>query len=226
MSTGTFAATATAQVAALRIPAPLRIQYSIASEIRGFSLPAQGELRWKHDGASYDMRLDVGAALVGSRVQTSRGRITAAGLVPRRFSDSERSEAIEFDEQPFQARPRADRPPVPLAAGTQDGASVFVQLGMLVGSAPQQFPAGTVFNLPVISRRKPVNWRLAVGGEESLRLGDKSFDTIKLTRLKDQPEDPETEVWLAPALGWLPARIRLRNGKDYIDQRWRSDSAP
>lgn len=211
----------------LHVPAPLRIQYAITSQIRGISLPAQGELLWKHDGASYDARLNVGAFLLGTRVQESRGRITPAGLVPRRFSDSGRSEPIEFDEQPFQARPRAARAPVPLEAGTQDGASIFVQLAMRVGSAPDQYPPGTAFTVPVINRRRPEAWRFTMGGEETLRFGSRSMRAIKLTRPGIKADEPDTTLWLAPMLGWLPARIRLDNEKgDYIDQRWRSDESP
>jgi hypothetical protein len=35
------------------------------------------------------------------------------------------------------------------------------------------------------------------------------------------------EIWLAPALGYLPVRIRLtQDNGDYVDQQWRSSSAP
>jgi hypothetical protein len=39
--------------------------------------------------------------------------------------------------------------------------------------------------------------------------------------------DQRVELWLAPALGYLPARIRITEANgDYIDQKWLSSEAP
>ena len=50
---------------------------------------------------------------------------------------------------------------------------------------------------------------------------------FKLTRAATRSDEPNAELWLAPALGWLPARIRLhQDNGDFIDQQWRGSEAP
>jgi hypothetical protein len=45
--------------------------------------------------------------------------------------------------------------------------------------------------------------------------------TLKLVRNPREEFDQKVELWLAPTLGYLPARIKIteQNG-DYVDQKW------
>ena len=73
----------------------------------------------------------------------------------------------------------------------------------------------------------PEFWRFQVRGPEHLSLPGGEIDTLHLVRQNPEGESLAGEVWLAPALGWLPARIRLSqpNG-DFVDQRWRGNETP
>lgn len=209
-------------------PGSLRLLYALEGELSRLAYHASGELLWKHDGQHYEARLEIGAFLLGSRVHSSRGRLTPAGLQPLRFIDRVRSDrSAEFDYDKQEIRFSEGPEPVPLPAQAQDQLSVFVQLGSLIGAAPQRYPAGTELALPAVGVYGPETWRFVVGPQEQLSLPGGEQAGLKLTREPARPDEPRAEIWLAPALGWLPARIRLSqpNG-DFIDQRWRGSETP
>lgn len=210
------------------VPGSLRVTYRMQGEVKGVSYHASGELLWAHDGRDYDARLEVSAFLLGSRVQGSRGRITAEGLQPQRFTDRYRRERVtEFDHPQAQLRFSEGAPNVALSPGTQDPLSVFVQIASLLASQPERYPPGTELALQVASLRGVDTWRLVIGGEETLTLPGGELLTRKLSRVIQGADELRVEAWLAPALNWLPARIRLTQASgDYIDQQWRSSEAP
>ena len=54
-----------------------------------------------------------------------------------------------------------------------------------------------------------------------------SLDTLKLTRAPRREYDQKVEIWLAPALSYLPSRIRItQTSGDFIDQQWRATAGP
>lgn len=210
------------------IPAPLRLKYTIHGRVSHLPYRAQGELRWNHDGQNYSARLEVSMFLLGSRVQSSRGRLTAAGLQPLHFNDRVRNDrTVEFDYREAKIRFSEGAPPEPLMPGAQDHLSIFLQMGSLIGAAPQRYPAGTELILPAMGIYGPETWRFVVGGEDKLSLPGGEQTALRITRTAVRPDEPNADVWLAPALGWLPARIRLwQDNGDVIDQLWRSSEAP
>ena len=206
------------------IPGSLRLKYDIQGEVRGLTYQAEGELLWTHDGRDYEARLEIGAFLLGSRVQISRGRITPEGLEPLRFSDRTRRErSTELDHAGGWARFSGGAPAAPLRAGAQDPLSIFVQMASLLASDPARYSPGSELELQVVGLRDAQLWRFVIGEPQTVRLPIGEVITQKLTRQLTRAEDElQVEVWFAPSFGWLPARIRLSqpNG-DTIDQQWR-----
>lgn len=213
---------------ATAVPGSTRLKYDIAGVVRQFNYSARGELLWRHDGASYEARLEVGAFLLGSRVQTSRGQITPEGLAPKRFSDKVRSEvAAHFERDKGKIVFSANTPEVPLQPGAQDHLSVFMQLASLLAGEPARYPAGSSIELQAVGPRDAALWRFTVDGPETLQLPGGELATLKLTRAPGQSYDLKVELWLAPTLGMLPARIRLtQDNGDFIDQQWRTTDTP
>ncbi len=210
------------------IPGSLRLKYTLHGELSSLSYQASGELLWAHDGQNYEARMEVGAFLLGSRVQHSKGRITPAGLQPQRFVDRVRQDRVaEFDHAQQQIRFSEGAPPVALPQDAQDQLSVFVQLACLISTTPQRYPRGTAITLPAVGVYGPESWSVVVEGEETLSLPGGELRALKLSRAPTRADEPRAEIWLAPALGWLPARIRLsqENG-DFIDQQWRGSGPP
>lgn len=222
------AAGAPAVVPALVLPAPLRLHYAIRGRVGFLPYRAGGELLWTHDGRSYQARMEVNIFLLGSRVQHSQGRLTATGLQPQRFVDRVSNDrSVDFDYPAARIRFSEGTEPVPLPEGAQDHLSVFMQLGSLVAAAPQRYPAGTAITFPAMGIYGPESWRFVVAGEEKIDLPGGEQATIKFTRAATRSDEPNAELWLAPALGWLPARIRLyQDNGDYVDQLWRGSETP
>jgi hypothetical protein len=109
----------------------------------------------------------------------------------------------------------------------QDQLSVFVQIGAMLGGAPDRYPAGTKISFETIGPRAPETWVITIEGEEKLNLPGGEITAIRLSRGTQREFDQKAELWLAPSVGYLPVRIKLtdRNG-DFVDQVWRATEAP
>ena len=214
--------------ASFALPGSTRLKYNVVATKGSLNFNARSELLWQQDGSNYELRLEVSAFLLGSRVQTSTGRMTSAGLAPTRFADKVRSEvAAHFERDRQLVIFSANTPQIALVAGMQDQLSVFVQLAAIIAGAPAQYPAGTVLMFDTIGPRSAEKWVLTVGEAETLSLPGGALTALKVTRSPRGEYDQTLEFWLAPQLGYLPARIKLteKNG-DYADQVWRATENP
>jgi hypothetical protein len=210
------------------LPESVLLKYDIRGETRGFPYTVNGEMLWKHDGATYEARLSISHFLLGSRVQSSKGQIGSFGLEPLRFGDKVRSEvAAHFDRAKTRVTFSANTPDVALQAGAQDQLSVFIQLAAMLGSDPARYPVGAGLPFQAIGPRSSEDWVFKVEGPEKLTLPGGEVTAIKLSRAAIGEFDARGEVWLAPSMGYMPARIRItQSNGDFIDQRWSSSQKP
>jgi hypothetical protein len=208
------------------VPASVKLIYEVQTNKFPYSL--NGELVWVCADGGYQASLMVGA-FGQKRIQTSRGLIGIGGLMPERFSDKYRSEvAAHFNRQLGKVTFSSNTPDMPLLAGAQDRLSVLIQLAALVTSAPERFTSATTLTIQTVGPRDADLWLFTVGGAETLTVPGGTLDVVKLTRNPRQAYDQQVDIWLAPHLDYLPARIRITetNG-DYIDQKWlRSEPVP
>jgi hypothetical protein len=217
-----------APLPSVNVPGSLRLLYRIEGEIQKLTYHASGELLWLHDGKTYDARLEVGAFLLGSRVQTSSGRITPEGLAPTRFGDKVRSEvAAHFERDKGKVIFSANTPDVALQPGAQDQLSIFIQIASLLAADPARYPKGTLIEMQAVGARDSDTWSVIVENEEVVQLPGGDLRALKISRAPQKDYDLNVELWLAPSLGYLPVRIRLtqKNG-DFIDQQLRKSELP
>ncbi len=205
----------------VRLPASARLRFEVTGEAKRFHYNANAELLWRNLGATYEARQEVKAFLLGSRSQTSTGRLTSEGLQPIRFGDRSRSEqAAHFDQDNHVATFSANTPSAPIGPGAQDRLSVFIQLGALLAAAPDRYPPGTQITLTTVGARNADRWTFTVEGPETLELPIGQTPALKLQRLprSDRERDQKAELWLGTQMGYLPVRIRLTqpNG-DFAD---------
>jgi hypothetical protein len=159
----------------------------------------------------------------GVLLQTSVGRVGDKGLLPERYSEKrgKRPErVIQFDHRRGKMIGLGTPPEVDLVPGTQDRLSVFYQVGLLARGNPDMLQRGRRFTMPLASMKEVDKASFLVAGEESVTTGRGRLDTVRLTvRNEADPDDPTIDVWLAPSLSLLPARIRVSedDGK-VIDQ--------
>ena len=208
-----------AAFSAAALPASVKLVYRVNANKFPFRLSS--ELLWQQHERSYAARLSI-SAFGQSRVQTSRGQIDQFGLAPERFSDKTRSEvAAHFNRAQGLVSFSANTPSAPLQPGAQDRLSVLVQLAALVASAPQRFTPGATLRVQTIGPREADLWLFTFGDTETLDLPGGPQQGIKLIRQPRQIYDQKLEVWLAPGLAYLPARIRITEANgDYVDQQW------
>jgi hypothetical protein len=202
-------------------PASAQLSYSVEGQSKGLNYSASGSLDWRNDGNAYTARMEIRVFLLGSRAQTSQGRLVATGLEPERFADKSRSErAAHFDRPQGRIRFSNNAPDAELLSGAQDRLSVFLQLAGLLNARPEAYPAGHFVALPVAGVSGSEIWRFQVQGLTSVDLPAGSLIARHLVREPREPRDTRVEIWLAPSLGHLPVRIRLaqENG-DVVDQR-------
>ena len=206
---------------AARPPASARLSYAVQGQARQLNYHAWAELLWQQDGQRYDARLEVGAFLLGSRVQTSSGQIGSDGLLPQRFGDKTRSElAAHFQRDKGVISFSANTPEVPLLRGAQDRLSVVLQLSALLAADPQRYPPGTMLSFQTVSQREAEVWQFEVERPELLELPYGSLHTVKLSRKPRREFDQLIELWFAPELGYLPVRLRITNANgDRVDQQ-------
>jgi hypothetical protein len=210
------------------IAAPTQVLYEVSGKVKGFPYFARGSLLWQHDGRQYQARYEVGLPLLGSRVQTSQGDLTALGLAPKRFGDKTKTElAAHFERDKGLISFSANTPTSPLLPGAQDRLSLFMQLAAQLAADPKRYPAGAQIDLQTVSAREAEMWSFKVEGAEqvSLPLGD--VEALRLRRLPRREFDQLIDLWFAPTLSYLPVRIRLQQANgDVADQRAKSVAPP
>jgi len=215
---------ATIPPAAFRVAPPVRLRYQVTAYTRKLTFHGEGELRWRHDGQSYEAALEISAPLLPTRRQASTGAITMDGLAPQRFSDKTRhEEAAHFQRDKGLVTFSSNRPDAPLLAGAQDRLSVLLQIGALVAGNPGKFAPSSSIAVQTASTRDAEEWHFTVEGEEQLQLPGGAVSALKLIRNPRKEYDQKVELWLGTGMDYVPVRLRLTqpNG-DWVDQQWSS----
>jgi hypothetical protein len=200
------------------------LHYEVAVQARGIALAGTARLDWQQDGEHYEARLELSAPGLRPRVQQSTGEISAAGLVPERFSDRSRSEqATHFDRVAGRIVFSNNQPGADWVTGMQDRLSVVLQVAMLVAAQPARFAEGNEVAIPTATTREAGEWLFRVVGEENLALPGGAVRALKLERRPRREYDQRVELWLAPGQAYAPVRLRLTNADGgWVDQRWSS----
>lgn len=202
-------------------PASALLVYDVSGKASGLNYSARATLDWRLAAGQYSARMELRVPLLGSRVQTSVGRVEPSGLLPERFADKSRSErAAHFDHTRQIIRFSNNRPDAPLQPGAQDRLSLFMQLAGLLRAQPTAYPAGRVISLPVAGTSDAETWGFRVGPTEALALPAGPLQALRLVRETREPRDSRVDIWLAPELAYLPVRIRItRDNGDEVDQQ-------
>ena len=214
------AATAPADTAPPSDPPPAtELNYEVFGQAKGFDYRATGTLSWRREGSNYQARMELAMPLLGKRVQTSEGSVGPDGLRPVRFADKRSSErAAHFEREAKRIRFSNNAPEAEWLPGAQDRLSLFMQLAGLMRAQPRQ--SGDVLSFQVAGVGDAEVWQFEVGALETLRLPAGNIEARLLKRAPRKPHDSTVEVWLAPALGHLPVRLRIAQpGGDVADQR-------
>ncbi|HZZ03250.1 DUF3108 domain-containing protein [Paraburkholderia sp.] len=170
-----------------------------------------GTIHWTSNAQSYEMVVSVPLPFVGTFVYSSHGRIDAFGLAPDQYIEKRgrRPEDVAIfnrtDKKIVFTRTPAT---LPLPDGAQDRFSMVMQLAALVRGDPTAYKPGVTRQFFVVDNDSGESWPVETIGDETIRTAQGYLETRHFKRLPRHDGDlRRIDVWLAPSLGWLPARI-------------------
>lgn len=208
-------------------PRSTRLSYRLSGYYRG-PVEGQASVEWLRDGPRYQVHLEVSVgpsfAPLVSRRMSSDGEIVAEGLAPRRYDEltrvalsAPRQLSMAFDAATVRL---ANGTLVPRPPGVQDTASQFVQLSWIFSTRPELLRTGNTVDFALALPRSVDRWVYDVLEEEPVAT---SFGPVNAFRLKPRRVSRPggelvAEVWFAPQLRYLPARIRIEQDREtFID---------
>lgn len=226
-SASTAASAASAPV--FEWPVATRVTYKVEGYLRG-PIYGSGMVEWVRQDQRYQVHVDAvlgpSFAPIGSRRWTSEGVITPNGLSPQKFEavdklliKSSPPKVVTFEESEL-ILPSGER--VGKLPGVQDIPSHFIQLAYQFILNPQKLQVGGVIEMPVATTKRLEQVIYDVEAMEVLDTPLGKLDTFRLKPrpLKDQKAGAMAEIWIAPALQYLPIRMLIRQGeKDYLDMQ-------
>ncbi|WP_370459251.1 DUF3108 domain-containing protein [Cupriavidus sp. SW-Y-13] len=189
---------------------PPSVTMRYASFVNGVQNP-DGTIRWEQDGRHY--RLAVETRVLWFRFAfESSGDMTARGLQPTRYQEARRNKqaVARFDHAASTVVFETRGGQVPMPTNFQDRFSVFLQLVGWARGDPQRYATPGVtetFNVADTTEVEPMQVQYV--GEENIDIGTGMVRTRHFMRLPRHPGDRRrVEIWLAPSLDWMPARLR------------------
>lgn len=208
-------------------PVSTRLRYVLTGNYRG-EVHGSAQVEWLKVGSRYQVRLEVIVGLpfapLLQRHIVSEGEVTAAGLAPRRYDETTKRAFQEARKATLHIHPDdvvlANGQQRPAPPGLQDSASQFVQLAWMFALQPERLAPGQVIELPLALPRRIDAWVYDVRPEETLHT---PFGALQAVPLKPRRAPGEggvmtAEIWFAPQLRYLPARIRIHQSADvWID---------
>ena len=214
----------------VELPPAARLLYDGRGDERGFiQYSGTGEMLWEPDGAQYKAKLEISTWGVRVRTWTSKGTLGEAGLEPLRFGDKPRGAelATHFQRDKAIISFSANNPDVPLQMGAQDKLSALLQLSAMVAGAPEQLATGSSIRFQAADAHRAETWDFKVGTLEALELPGGALQALKLSKSPTVQYDQGIEVWLAPAMHYLPVRLRITEANgDFVDLQWRKTQKP
>jgi hypothetical protein len=192
---------------------------------------APGTIRWHSDANGYAMVVSVPLPFVGTFTYESEGRIDGFGLAPQRYIEARGrrgANVTTFDRSARRIGFTRTPATLELPDGAQDRFSVIMQLASLVRGDPDAYKPGVTRNFYVADNDSGETWPIETVGDETVRTPAGFVAARHFMRLPRHAGDTRRiDVWLAPSLGWLPARIvQTEPNGSQIELVWAGALAP
>ena len=200
-------------------PADTRVSYRMTGYFRG-DLYGSGRVQWQRAQDRYQVRVELLAALVFRVSMTSQGQITDAGLVPSDYEEQMpgRRQGVVFEAETlrFQDGTRQLKP-----YAVQDTASQFVELTRRFSTGREILAVGSQVQVWLARPAGMALWTYDVVAEDTLQTPE--LGPVQAFHLRPRPiANPRgvitAELWFAPALQYLPVRVRISLGSEnFVD---------
>jgi len=188
------------------MPPAALLSYTITRSKPGQASAAAGSglIAWETDGNLYRMQVD---GILGQL--TSEGGSDDAGIAPQLAHARHSSDtlaATRFDRADKRIVTEASGRTFPMPLGSQDRASMLMQMAGMGLAEPDQFQ--DVLEFYVGGTLDAAVQRFQVLGRENVDTGVGTLLCWRLAQLA-RPGEPRLEVWLAPERGWYPVQLRI-----------------
>lgn len=208
-------------------PAATRLTYKLSGNVRG-EVHGDAQVEWIRQGERYQVHLDVTVGLpiapLMSRRMSSDGELTEQGLSPRRYDEDTKLMFREPRRVTMRFEPDVivmpDGRRLRRQQGVQDTASQFVQLSWLFTTKPELLRPGNTIDFALALPKNVDRWVYDVLGEEPVATQFGAVDAfhLKPRRVSRPGGELVAEIWFAPTLRYLPARIRIeQDSETFID---------
>lgn len=191
-----------------RVPASTQLNFTLQ---RG-AAAGEATLHWQVDAGRYVLQLQATLPQGRAIEQRSQGGFDEAGLAPLRLADRRRGRdvrAANFQRDQRKISFSGPRSEWPLHAGVQDRLSWLVQLVAIAAAAPDAMHEGAEVSMWVVGTRGALSvWRFEVRGRQPLAAAGGATSPWWLVREPQHAYDLRIEVWLDPARGHWPLRLR------------------
>lgn len=189
----------------VRMPPSARLRYSVSRTRPGRAPSNDGEAQivWEAQDGRYQLRVEGVLGLL-----ESEGGGDDAGIAPSQASEHQEdgSDRItRFDRAAGRIEPDSAAS-APLHLGSQDRASVLMQLAGMGLAQPEQMQ--DVIEIVVGGPDGAEVARFRVLGREELATGAGKLAAVRLAKLA-APGAPRLELWLAPGQNWMPVQLRV-----------------
>lgn len=211
-------------------PKATRVTFKMEGYLRG-PIHGSAKVEWVRQDNKYQVHVDAYAgpsfAPLASQRWTSEGVITPKGLLPTRFESvnkllikSNTPKVVSFEEKEV-VMPDGTR--IERLPNMQDPASHYIQMAYQFMLDASGLEVGKTIEMPVVDTRKHRALVYDIEGTETLTTPMGQIETFKLrprVTKTSKGEDLLAELWIAPALQYLPIRMLLRIGEqNYFDMQ-------
>ena len=188
----------------VRMPPSSRLRYALSRSRPGQAPASEGEaqLVWEAGGGRYQLRVEGVLGLL-----ESEGGGDDTGIAPSQASahqDDGSDRITRFDRSA--GRIVSGAASAPLYLGSQDRASLLMQLAGMGLAAPEQMQGRIEVMVNGPDGARVV--RFEVLGREPLATTAGDLATVRLAELAEAGR-PRLELWLAPERNWMPVQLRL-----------------
>ncbi|MDY7540068.1 DUF3108 domain-containing protein [Undibacterium sp. RTI2.1] len=188
----------------------------VRSEANGSPFYGVGEINWHVSNNAYSMSVSAGLNLLVTTLNllkiNSDGKITDAGIAPVTSSESRRNRsetAIHFNYETKLVSFSSSNKSIPLVDGSQDKASVLMQLAGIGYADPTQFRVGREIVIQVAEERDATNFQFVIVGQEELKNKLGTLNTWHVVRPpRAGAYNSQLDIWFAPDKNWYPVQVR------------------
>ena len=190
----------------VRLPPSSHLRYAVTHAAPGQPVVAgeAAQLIWEERDGAYRLRVEGVLGLL-----ESEGGEDDAGIAPQQASEAGAAggtQVTRFNREARRIEHGALAASAPLHLGSQDRASVLMQLAGMGVADPEQMQDTIDILVAGSGGARIARWQVV--GSEQLNTPAGALTTVRLAQLT-QAGEARVELWLAPERHWLPVQLRV-----------------